>query len=825
MKNNIEILNNINSHLNEELKIDNVNINNKLYYDIVSQYGVTEKLNNIIDDFQDTIEYKNNNSSLFQKVNLKIGIICDEFLYYSLKDSTNLIYIPYNENLTVDESLDIFLVVTSWRGVDNSWDYIANPSGTKRKELHRLIQEYKKYGTPTVFYSKEDPVSYDEYLSIAKECEYIFTSAEEMIDKYKNDTGNKNVDTLDFGINVSYHNPIGKNLDDTFLSKQVTFAGSWMQRFPKRNAVALKLFEGVKKTKFDLSIIDRQYERKMERYHYPSYLLRNVSATIPHNRLMSLHKATLWGINLNSVTDSMTMFANRIYELQGMGNIILSNYNEGVHHNFPNVNIVYTKDDVQETLNSMSFNEIKHSVATGIRNVMFNHTAFHRLSKVVQRLGYDYQLKLPRILVIGHGENSKASYLQQIYNNLAYIDRVEFENNPNMLSEYDFITEFEEEYIYHEYYVQNLLSAFVYTNADIVQMDYNFYNYIKSEESCTNHRLYKVDSYNQSEGKIIFNIPKTEVNVEYKQSVTKDNTESLITFVIPIDNNNIDKLSYKALSSLKILSKQINISIILLCEEKITIDNRKLINRVFRDFESIQIISPETEFYQEKINNVIAEIATEYTAFLNPENELIIKNYRKLITLLTNAPDKEMIIGQSINYEDKQKICNNFSDVILDKNFHKNNYLNVAIFKVNYLLANNIKVDNNNIKNSLLIFELVKNIKTFTSSSEIVLKNHTFNLNNNYTLSSNEKLNEFLEIETHKKMLLKDKKTHDDYINNVFPEIFLEEYLPVFKSLNLTEKTIGLQTLKSIIDLNIKDYLYGNEKFNLILDLIFNYSE
>src|SRR5699024_8579984 len=132
MKNNIEILNNINSHLNEELKIDNVNINNKLYYDIVSQYGVTEKLNNIIDDFQDTIEFKNNNSSLFQKVNLKIGIICDEFLYYSLKDSTNLIYIPYNENLTVDESLDIFLVVTSWRGVDNSWDYIANPSGTKR---------------------------------------------------------------------------------------------------------------------------------------------------------------------------------------------------------------------------------------------------------------------------------------------------------------------------------------------------------------------------------------------------------------------------------------------------------------------------------------------------------------------------------------------------------------------------------------------------------------------------------------------------------------------------------------------------------------------
>src|SRR5699024_7194194 len=122
---------------------------------------------------------------------------------------------------------------------------------------------------------------------------------------------------------------------------------SWMVRFPERNEEALEMFSAVNKTDKTLAIVDRQYERKMARYHYPSFLIKNISETIPHERLMRLHKATNWGINLNSVRDSVTMFANRIYELQAMGNVVISNYNKGVQIKFPHLFISIYQNNIQ----------------------------------------------------------------------------------------------------------------------------------------------------------------------------------------------------------------------------------------------------------------------------------------------------------------------------------------------------------------------------------------------------------------------------------------------------------------------------------------------
>src|SRR5699024_508627 len=192
---NKQILDNIVKNINDENKIEVVKKHPDEYYYVVDDYGISNKLNKIIDDFE---EKKPEQIGLYEKLDLNIGIICDEFLYYSLKDAANIIYVPYEEKLEINQELDLFLVVTSWRGLDHSWDYVANPKGKKRDKLIELIQKYKEKGIPTVFYSKEDPVSYNEYLSLAKECDFIFTSARESIEKYKRDTQNNNVGYLEF---------------------------------------------------------------------------------------------------------------------------------------------------------------------------------------------------------------------------------------------------------------------------------------------------------------------------------------------------------------------------------------------------------------------------------------------------------------------------------------------------------------------------------------------------------------------------------------------------------------------------------------------------
>src|SRR5699024_5763663 len=76
---------------------------------------------------------KSNGSRYFGKLDLNIGIICDEFLYESFKDVANFEYISREKKEIKD--YDFVLFATSWRGVDNSWEGSAHPSNEKREEM------------------------------------------------------------------------------------------------------------------------------------------------------------------------------------------------------------------------------------------------------------------------------------------------------------------------------------------------------------------------------------------------------------------------------------------------------------------------------------------------------------------------------------------------------------------------------------------------------------------------------------------------------------------------------------------------------------------
>src|SRR5690606_7062273 len=110
---------------------------------------------------------------------------------------------------------------------------LSNPNGSKRRdEVLEIIKYYRSKGIKIAFYSKEDPTNYDRYVGLAKECDYIFTTAAEKVESYKQDTKNENVHVLQFGINPLYHNPIG--IRKFPKEKDILFAGSWYKRYPHR---------------------------------------------------------------------------------------------------------------------------------------------------------------------------------------------------------------------------------------------------------------------------------------------------------------------------------------------------------------------------------------------------------------------------------------------------------------------------------------------------------------------------------------------------------------------------------------------------------------
>src|SRR5699024_8640960 len=271
---------------------------------------------------------KSNGSRYFNKIDLKIGIISDEFLYESFKDVANIEYISRDDSEV--KEYDFVIFATTWRGIDSSWEGAAHPNNEKRDEMIALVEKYNEMSIPTVFYSKEDPVNYHLFKSLAEHCKYIFTTALEVVEKYREDTGNNHVSVLQFGVNPYIHNPVGSRTKYAEEFKdEILFAGSWLTKYPVRMQETTRLFDAIKKEKAPFTIIDRNLNLQNPRYQFPSKYIENLAPPVPHTKLMNMHKVLRWSINMNSVKYSQTMFANRVYELQAFGNILLSNYNTG----------------------------------------------------------------------------------------------------------------------------------------------------------------------------------------------------------------------------------------------------------------------------------------------------------------------------------------------------------------------------------------------------------------------------------------------------------------------------------------------------------------
>src|SRR5690625_7867205 len=87
---------------------------------------------------------------------------------------------------------------------------MGNPKNTEmRIAIFHMIEFFKKEGVKTVFYSKEDPTNYDYFIDIAQKCDYVFTTAVDMVEQYKKDCNHSNVYVLEFGVNRIYYNPFG----------------------------------------------------------------------------------------------------------------------------------------------------------------------------------------------------------------------------------------------------------------------------------------------------------------------------------------------------------------------------------------------------------------------------------------------------------------------------------------------------------------------------------------------------------------------------------------------------------------------------------------
>ena len=637
------------------------------------------KRHQALDEFKEIIDEipASNGSRFYKKLDYKIGIISDQFLYESFKDVADVEYINRHDRDNIKD-YDFVIFATTWKGIDQSWMGAATPNGPIRRQMILLAEEYNKRGIPTVFYSKEDPVNYNLFKSLAKHCKYIYTTAQEVVPLYKEYTGNENVKVLQFGVNPKIHNPVGSRTKYAEKYKDnILFAGSWLSKYPVRMSETKRLFDSILTENAPLTIIDRNLELKDPRYQFPSQFIENLTPPVSHDFLMKLHKIIRWSINMNSVKYSETMFANRVYELQAFGNILLSNYNTGINNQFPNVRMVHAPDDFKVIYNTEE-KDLKDLQAQGIRSVMNGHTTYERIQTVAGDLGLEVKEDKNKILVVldDHLEETRKSFDRQIYHNKTAVSKDELESIT--MSDYDFITFFSGDYVYEEYYLEDMISAFKYTDVDFVTKDsdaeeHNFINHLSN----VHRSLIDIESIssldeikNLTNG---YNLDSVEIVSSQENKMLQNKTFGTkeLSVIVPIHNNGT-YLEEKCFASLKRSSSFDKMEIIFVNDGSTDDTTIKIIDRLRRrhpDIVYFEFDSGSGSASRPR-NKGVHLATTELITYLDPDNEASGDGYHRMLEVMKKQ-DVDMVVGNIIKEDNQKRTAGKYSGTIKKYNFNK----------------------------------------------------------------------------------------------------------------------------------------------------------
>ncbi len=351
--------------------------------------------------------------------NLKIACIMDTFTFSVFEPEAILLQLtPQSwENEIETFQADMLLVESAWRGKDDLWrDKVHNLS----QELADIIVYCRKKGIATVFWNKEDPFHFNDLIDTIQYFDFVFTTDINCIPEYKSILGHENIFLLPFACQPKIHNPIEKfERKDAFV-----FAGAYYPHFPERMKVFEDFIEHLSAIG-KVEIYDRHFGNTNTSNIFPKKYYPLIRGTLAYNEIDKAYKGYKYAINLNSITNSPTMFSRRVFELIASNTLVLSNYAKGIPYLFGDLVIATDSGDeliekflaITETPN----HEKKIKLLT-LRKVLLEHTAENRLayltSKVYQQ---NIEISLPHLTLVSYAKDQETlNKVYEIFHRQAY---------------------------------------------------------------------------------------------------------------------------------------------------------------------------------------------------------------------------------------------------------------------------------------------------------------------------------------------------------------------------------------------------------------------
>ncbi len=353
---------------------------------------------------------------------LRVAAIMDRFTLECFRPEcvlTELTPESWREEMAAADP-ELLFVESAWEGKERRWYQMIDRCAPALRELTDYCHDQ---GIPVVFWNKEDPIYTDTFMAAARCADAVFTTDLDCVEKYKAELGHDNVYHLHFAAQPLLHNP-----EETRQRKdRFCFAGAYYHRYQERCRVFDAFADCFLRTR-GLDIYDRNYLNARPEHKFPERYDPYILGKLDPSEIEVAYKGYTFGVNMNSVSQSQTMFARRAFELMASNTVVVGNYSRGLKNYFGDLTVC---TDDAKTLEAALAKYCGDRAATdklrlaALRKVLSEHLCEDRLDYVAYTVfGSHLKRSLPPILVFARTESpAEASRVTAMFRTQSYENR------------------------------------------------------------------------------------------------------------------------------------------------------------------------------------------------------------------------------------------------------------------------------------------------------------------------------------------------------------------------------------------------------------------
>lgn len=444
------------------------------------------------------------------RLSIKMAAVLDEFTYQCFKPECSILAVTpqdWKQKLETERP-DFLFVESAWKGNNGAWQsQLTRAQHIENSPLLEMVEWCKARKIPTVFWNKEDPPNFEHFIYVAKNFDHIFTTDENCIPRYREHVDHDRIYALPFAAQTAIHNPVGCREE---RYGNLCFAGTYYAKrhASRRGDIDLLLQPALE---HGLTIFDRMHGyTKSDYYHFPPEYADAIHGSLSYPEMVDAYKRFNIFLNVNSVTDSPTMFSRRVLELLACGTPVISTYALGIEKLLGRdaVALVETQEDVRRWMDRLLSDTdfADRMVLRGQRRIFSEHTYTHRLRTVLEKIGLAAKESPRRVSVVtctnrpDFIENIIENYERQVWpekelvlvlnsdsfniddvrRRLASVPDARVFQVPEERSlgeclnraidetEFEYWTKFDDDNFHGENFLTDLMAAFTYTDAGVV---------------------------------------------------------------------------------------------------------------------------------------------------------------------------------------------------------------------------------------------------------------------------------------------------------------------------------------------------------------------